>query len=54
MTVPELNAFCRRYDLIFVEEGMDKGIPVYWFIDFQNERRFYSAAEINDKMGVLV
>lgn len=50
MSIPTLNAFCRKYDLVFVEMGCVKGEEVYWFIDFNNERRYYSAAEIADKM----
>lgn len=54
MSIADLNAFCRKYDLIYVEEGTHNGTPVYWFLDFQNNRRFYSAEEIHNKMGVLV
>jgi hypothetical protein len=50
MTVPVLNCFCRKYDLIFVEEGQVKREPVYRFIDFQNQHRYYTAAEISDKI----
>ena len=51
MTVPALNCFCRKYDLIFVEEGRVEREPVYRFLDFQNNRRYYTAAEINCKIG---
>jgi hypothetical protein len=50
MTIPTLNAFCRRYDLIFVEMGRVNGSEVYWFIDFQHERRYYTAEEIKEKV----
>ena len=50
MTITSLNAFCRRYDLIFVEMGRVKGEDVYWFIDFNNRRCFYSAPEIKNKI----
>ena len=50
MTVPVLNCFCRRYDLVFVEEGQVHEEPVYWFIDFDNQRRYYTDMEINDKL----
>ena len=51
MSIPTLNAFCRKYDLVFVEEGRVNGQEVYWFIDHQNQRRYYSASEIKDKLG---
>jgi hypothetical protein len=54
MSISDLNAFCRKFDLIFVEMGRVQGEEVYWFIDYNNRRRYYSAAEINDSMGVPV
>lgn len=53
-TIQTLNAFCRKYDLVFVETGRMNGTDVYWFLDFNNERRYYSFAEIESKLGVLV
>lgn len=50
MSIPTLNAFCRRYDLIFVENGRVRGDEVYWFIDFNNRRCFYTASEIETKL----
>lgn len=50
MSVSDLNAFCRRYDLVFVEMGRVKDAEVYWFVDYNNERRYYSAAEIASKL----
>ena len=54
MSVSDLNAFCRRFDLIYVEEGYERGTPIYWFIDFENHRRYYTKEEIESKMGMLV
>lgn len=51
MSVARLNAFCRRFDMIFVEMGRVCGCDVYWFIDFQNDRRYYSYQEIESKMS---
>jgi hypothetical protein len=47
-----LNNFCRRFDLIFKEMGRYKGEEVYLFIDFHNDRRFYTKEEIFSKMGL--
>ena len=52
MSVSYLNSFCRRFDLIFVEMGCCTGQEVYWFIDFNNSRRFYTKEEITGKMGL--
>jgi hypothetical protein len=52
MSIERLNAFCRKYDLVFKEMGRVKGEEVYWFIDFENNARYYSAAEITDKMNM--
>ena len=51
MSVARLNAFCRRFDMIFVEMGRVSGTDVYWFIDFWNDRRYYTFNEIESKMG---
>jgi len=51
MNVTQLNAFCRRFDMIFVEMGSIDGEDVYWFVDFNNERRYYSGTEIESKMS---
>ena len=50
MSVSELNAFSRRFDLIFVEMGRVKQEDVYWFLDFKNQKRYYTAAEITSKL----
>jgi len=51
MSISILNAFCRRFDLIFVELGRVQGNEVYWFVDFNNRRRYYTAPEIQDKLA---
>jgi hypothetical protein len=51
MSIPVLNAFCRKYDLIFVEMGRIRGDEVYWFIDFNNRRCFYTAPEIETRLS---
>jgi hypothetical protein len=51
VSIPDLNAFCRKYDLVFMEEGRVRGDPVYWFVDFDNRKRYYTAAEIESKLG---
>lgn len=48
--IPTLNAFCRKYDLIFVELGQVRKEPVYWFIDSNNHRCYYSAVEIEARL----
>lgn len=53
MTVSDLNCFCRKYDLIFVEEGQVEKKPIYWFIDFQNNKRYYTENEIDEKIKDL-
>jgi hypothetical protein len=50
MPIPTLNAFCRKYDLIFVETGRVHGDEVYWFIDFNNRRCYYSRHEIETRL----
>gem|GEM_PF-2191186 len=52
VSISNLNAFCRKYDLIFVEMGRVRGDEVYWFIDFTNQRCFYTAGEIENKLTV--
>jgi len=52
MDISKLNCFCRKYDLIFVEEGQVKKELVYWFLDFNNTRRYYTSTEINEKLAV--
>jgi len=37
--------------MIFVEMGSIDGEDVYWFVDFNNERRYYSGTEIESKMS---
>jgi hypothetical protein len=51
MTIDKMNTFCRTYDLIYVESGRVNGVDVYWFIDYDNERRYYTWEEILDKMS---
>ena len=53
VSISTLNSFCRMYDLVFVELGRVDGNDVYWFIDFENQRRYYTAAEISEKVGPL-
>lgn len=50
MSIPTLNAFCRKYDLIFVEMGRVSGADVYWFLDFNNQRTYYTAEEIEGRL----
>ncbi|GEM_PF-6188161 len=50
VSVKYMNAFCRRYDLIFVESGRLMGDEVHWFIDADNEKRHYTSEEIHDKL----
>jgi len=53
-TIPmtTLNAFCRRYDLIFIElEGRGKGL-VYKFIDSKDDESRYAADEIREKVAL--
>jgi len=49
-TVETLNTFCRRYDLVFMEIGYAESEDVYWFVDFNNQKRCYSMPEIQDKL----
>jgi len=52
MSISFLNSFCRRFDLVYVEQGTKNGCPVYWFLDFKHERRYYTKEEIYSKMGI--
>lgn len=52
MSISLLNSFCRRYDLVFAELGTKQGEEVYWFIDFENNRRYYTNREIRSKMNL--
>lgn len=49
MDIPLMNCFCRRFDLVFIEMGQVKGKPIYWFVDFENQRRYYTNEEIIEK-----
>jgi hypothetical protein len=52
MTVTTLNAFSRKYDLVFFEmEKKDDGY-VYKFIDFENKNRQYTAEEIFERVAM--
>jgi hypothetical protein len=51
MSISILNAFCRKFDLVFVELGRVQGNEVYWFVDYNNRRRYYTAPEIQDKLS---
>lgn len=51
MSIHLLNCFCRKYDLVFVEMGRNRGDEIYWFLDYNNERRFYTAIEIEEKLS---
>jgi hypothetical protein len=51
MSAAMLNAFCRRYDLIFSETGRVDGVDVYWFIGFDNKKRYFTYEEITAKMA---
>ena len=52
LTVPRMNEFCRRFDMIYVETGCVEGCEVYWFLDFQHERRYYTIEEIYSKLDM--
>lgn len=52
MSVSLLNAFCRKFDLVYVEMGLVEGSDVYWFVDFNNHRRCYTAPEIRNKLAL--
>ena len=52
MYVKILNLFCLKHDLIFVEMGRAKNQEIYWFIDFQHTRRYYTKEEIFSKLGL--
>jgi hypothetical protein len=54
MDIPLMNCFCRRFDLVFIEMGQVKGKPVYWFVDFANQRRYYTNEEIVEKTQLNV
>ena len=45
-----MNSFCRRYDMVYVEMGRIGGVDVYWFVDFDNHRRYYTYDEILNKI----
>lgn len=51
MSIQMLNRFCRMYDLIYIGEGTEREGPVYYFLDSMNDRRYYTAAEIEEKAG---
>jgi len=50
VSAAKLNAFCRRYDLIFVEYGRKNGEETYRFVDFNNEKRYYTYTEIKERL----
>lgn len=50
ISISMINTFCRKYDLVFMEMGRDSGQDVYWFVDFNNNKVFFSALEINSKI----
>lgn len=46
MNMSVLNAFCRLFNYIFVEEWQEKGTSGFSFIDFGNKRVRFSIDEI--------
>jgi len=54
MTISLMNAFCRRYDLVYVEEGVIDHKPIHWFLDYNNERICFSDEEIENKLTLNI
>jgi len=50
LSIPIINAFCRKYDLIFVEMGRENKEDVLCFIDFKHDRRNFTPLEITSRM----
>jgi len=53
MRVQDLNAFCRKFDLFYLETGRTKGQEVYWFKDLKEDRRYYTKEEIYAKLNSI-
>ena len=53
VSIPTVNAFCRKLDLVYVEEGVVNKEPIHWFLDFNNHRVHFSDGEIELKLADL-
>ena len=51
MSISTLNAFCRRFDLVFVEMGMINGQDIFRFVDFRNAKVYFTDDEIMQKIS---
>lgn len=51
VSIPTVNAFCRKLDLVYVEEGIVNKEPIHWFLDFKNRRIHYSDTEIKTQLS---
>jgi len=54
MTAAIINAFCRQYDLIFMEVDREDDKDIYYFIDHTNTDRVFTREEIKSKMEIPV
>lgn len=52
VTIPELNVFSRKYDMVFIEMGRHQHNETYWFLDYKNKRTFFTAEEIRAKIDL--
>ena len=41
-----INHFCRVHELIYIEQGVDRGRDVYWFMDFGGTRHRFTSEEL--------
>lgn len=54
VSIPTVNAFCRRLDLVYVEEGVVNKEPIHWFLDFNNHRVPFTDLEIETKLSDII
>lgn len=50
LSISKVNAFCRKFDLVFVEMGREKKQDVLCFIDFRNARCTFTPNEIIERL----
>ena len=52
ISISTINAFCRKFDLVFMETGREDKKDVLRFIDFNNSRCTFTPDEITAKLDI--
>ena len=54
VSIPRVNAFCRKLDLVYVEEGVVNKESIHWFLDFNNRRIHFTDLEIETRLSDII